>query len=70
MEKIWLSVRELAEYTDLAEGSIRNMVGAGILPYYCPFGKKKYFLKSDIDQLFSDAKVPSVSEMLNGDILR
>ena len=51
MEKIWLSVRELAEYTDLAEGSIRNMVGAGILPYYCPFGKKKYFLKSDIDQL-------------------
>lgn len=48
MEKKFLSVRELAEYLDYTEQSIRNLVTQNKIPYLKPNGKL-FFEKAAID---------------------
>ena len=51
-----LSVRELALFLDISEGTVRNMVCRNAIPFYKPFGKV-YFLKEDIMKIITEAKV-------------
>ena len=46
----WLSVSSVAQYLDTTQGSVRNMVYRGQIPY-CRMGKRLLFKKSDIDRL-------------------
>lgn len=62
-EKEIMSVRELALFLDITEGTVRNMVCRNEIPYYKPHGKV-YFLKEEIMKIILDARVASIDEQV------
>ena len=53
----YLNVKEVAEYLRCAEGTIRNLIKKGEIPYYRLGPKKLFFRKSSIDEWIASKEI-------------
>lgn len=50
LRKEILSLSEVANYLQVSASHIYKLTSGGILPHYCPTGKKLYFKRSELDE--------------------
>ena len=45
-----LNIKEVSEYLDLSVSYVYKLTSQSKIPYYKPFGKKLYFLRSELNR--------------------
>jgi excisionase family DNA binding protein len=62
-ENVFLTIDEAAKYLGLKKATVYGLVFEKKIPYSKPFGKKLYFLKSDIDAIIMGKMVRTDTEL-------
>ena len=65
LQKEALTFSEAANYLDLSESYLYQLVSRGQVPSYKPNGKKLYFSRKELDQWLLSNKQRSKSEIAN-----
>lgn len=62
-QKEILTLDEVSDYLCLSKSCIYKMTSKKEIPFYCPMGKKIYFLKSELYNWVVSSKVTPINEI-------
>lgn len=63
LQKEVLTLGEAASYLQVSASHVYKMTSGGILPHYCPTGKKLYFRRSELDQFLLSNRQATTTEI-------
>jgi excisionase family DNA binding protein len=58
----FISLKQFCDLTELSQSYAYKLTSTNILPHYKPFGKKIYFKIDEVQKMFEEARVSSISE--------
>lgn len=65
LQKKILTHKEAAKYLGLSESYLYKLGLSGIITYSCPSGKRKYYLREDLDAYMLSGRRKSKQEIIN-----
>jgi len=64
LHKVTMDIYEAAEYLKLSPSYIRKLTSQKRIPHRKPYGKKLYFIKSELDEFIFNSKAPDTMDSI------